>query len=368
MPRTIALREHVVRSSSAARETVLKGAAANSLTWSAWRTAAFPASRRSIALNYAAGASLVILGLALYYVSPFHQRFFSGVGYAALGWVAAAYLVLLPLFYATFPDDYTVKCRLFWRAIAKLPRRRPSAQEAVALRAVLVKAFFLPLMLNWLVLHVISIYETRQTFGTASALAGGYAILLSFLILLDVLVFTVGYGVEHPRLGNEIRSVEPTLLGWIAALACYPPFFLITLQALIWPSEDHPAIANPWVQAGLFAIMLLLMGIYTWASAALGLKASNLTHRGVVQSGPYAWVRHPAYVAKNLFWWCGMLPWILTAAATDRTALVAGIVGMLGCNGIYCLRAWTEERHLGADPAYQEYRRRTPWWFIPGVW
>jgi hypothetical protein len=31
---------------------------------------------------------------------------------------------------------------------------------------------------------------------------------------------------------------------------------------------------------------------------------------------------------------------------------------LLGLNGIYWLRAWTEERHLGRDP---EYRRYAAW-------
>lgn len=332
------------------------------------RSAAFPASGKAIVLNYASAASLLLLGFGCYCISPLHQRYFASVGYTALGAMVAGYLLLLPLFYATLPDSYAAKCRLFWRAVRHLPSRRPTAQEAVALRAVLVKLFFLPLMVNWLVLHVASTYQTCQTLGDSGFLAGSYALLLSFLILVDVLCFTVGYAIEHPRLGNEIRSVEPTLLGWMAALACYPPFFLITLQALNWRSVDHPAFTHPAVQAVVLGVMLLLMGVYTWASVALGLRASNLTHRGVVESGPYAWVRHPAYVAKNLFWWFGALPWIMTAAATDSAALLAGVMGMVGWNAIYGLRAWTEERHLSADPAYVEYCRRVPWRFIPRVW
>ena len=358
-----------MQSSSASRDTLHKNAATlPSRSWREWRAAVFPASAGAIVANYAACVSLIVLGLAFYRFSPYHHRYIPEIGFRAIAFLAAAYVLLLPLFYATFPDSYTVKCRLFWRAIGNLPRRRPTHQEAVALRAVLVKAFFLPLMVNWLVLHVVSIHRTCQMLGSEPLLASGYALILSFIILVDVLVFTVGYSVEHPRLGNEIRSVEPTLLGWISALACYPPFFLITLQALSWRSDDHPVLANPWAQGLLFAVMLVLMSIYTWASVALGLKASNLTHRGIVESGPYRWVRHPAYIAKNLFWWCGLTPWVLSAAATDRAALFAGLMGMLGWSGIYCLRAWTEERHLGADPAYQEYRRRTPWRFIPGVW
>jgi hypothetical protein len=33
-------------------------------------------------------------------------------------------------------------------------------------------------------------------------------------------------------------------------------------------------------------VLLLAMSIYSWASIALGFKASNLTNRGIVSRGP----------------------------------------------------------------------------------
>ena len=41
-------------------------------------------------------------------------------------------------------------------------------------------------------------------------------------------------------------------------------------------------------------------GAYALASIALNFKSSNLTNRGIVARGPYAIVRHPAYITKNL--------------------------------------------------------------------
>jgi protein-S-isoprenylcysteine O-methyltransferase Ste14 len=49
--------------------------------------------------------------------------------------------------------------------------------------------------------------------------------------------------------------------------------------------------------------MVLLTGIYAWATVAFGLRFSNLTYRGVLTNGPYAFTRHPAYLSKNAFWW-----------------------------------------------------------------
>ena len=36
--------------------------------------------------------------------------------------------------------------------------------------------------------------------------------------------------------------------------------------------------------------------------------------------------------------------------------------------GVYALRAWTEERHLGMDPDYREYKKKVPWILFPGVY
>ncbi|HEY6452242.1 MAG TPA: isoprenylcysteine carboxylmethyltransferase family protein, partial [Steroidobacteraceae bacterium] len=79
-----------------------------------------------------------------------------------------------------------------------------------------------------------------------------------------------------------------------------------------------------------------------------------LTHRGIITNGPYRYSRHPAYLAKNLSWWMISMPFMLGAdAATSLRCCV--LLCLL--NGIYYLRAKTEERHLALDPVYREYAR-----------
>ena len=43
-------------------------------------------------------------------------------------------------------------------------------------------------------------------------------------------------------------------------------------------------------------------------SLSVDVRFSNLTYRGVLTNGPYAFTRHPAYLSKNLFWWCASMP------------------------------------------------------------
>ena len=56
------------------------------------------------------------------------------------------------------------------------------------------------------------------------------------LLMVDVALFTVGYVIEIPALGNEIRTVDPTVSGWVVCIACYPPFN----QAMFVPTSGLP--------------------------------------------------------------------------------------------------------------------------------
>ena len=256
-----------------------------------------------------------------------------------LGYLLGTYLLVLPAYYATIPDTKEVKSRLFWRAVFHLRVRRPLPQEQMALRAVLLKAFYLPLMVNWTLIHLHLVQQFLQDFQASGAFfPNGYWVIFHGLFTIDVAIFAVSYGIEHPRLGNEIRSVEPTLLGWVAALACYPPWVLATYRVLGWYTVDYPAFTVPWIQWLAGISLLVFVSLYVWATVALGLKASNLTNRGVVQTGPYAWVRHPAYVSKNLAWWVGAIPTLVVCATQDPVALVYAILGLAAWASVYYLR------------------------------
>jgi protein-S-isoprenylcysteine O-methyltransferase Ste14 len=166
-----------------------------------------------------------------------------------------------------------------------------------------------------------------------------------------------GYCTESRWLGNKTRSVEPTAFGWAVCLACYPPFNNVLGTYL--PLEDGPPIitADTWLLT-LRAITVGLFAIYAAATVSFGFRFSNLTNRGIVSRGPYAVVRHPAYLCKCTAWWLEHLP---------RMTILKAVFLTLLC-GVYALRAWTEERHLGMDPEYREYKKKVPWILFPGVY
>jgi protein-S-isoprenylcysteine O-methyltransferase Ste14 len=185
--------------------------------------------------------------------------------------------------------------------------------------------------------------------------------LIRAMFMIDVTFAAVGYVLTMKPLDAHIRSANPYAAGWTAALICYPPFILMGGGG---PLDYHPGTAGedgwihwladwPLLTVLNGAFMVFLTGVYAWATVAFGMRFSNLTHRGVLTHGPYAWTKHPAYVSKNLFWWFAVMPFLaMSGNPVDmiRNTVVLGLV-----SGVYYWRARTEERHLMADPAYREY-------------
>ncbi len=189
-------------------------------------------------------------------------------------------------------------------------------------------------------------------------------ILFELLFVVDVQIGTVGYLLTFRPLDAHIRSGNPFLAGWIAALICYPPF----VHAFMGPGGviqyeydtagwgfwfvGHSPVM--WVWAGW---LIFLTAVYAWATVAFGIRFSNLTYRGVLTNGPYAFTRHPAYLSKNLFWWCSTLPFLVTTGSLIEA--VRNTVFLACVSGIYYWRARTEEAHLLAEDA--KYRAYHAW-------
>ncbi|MEA3065054.1 MAG: hypothetical protein QOJ27_1500 [Sphingomonadales bacterium] len=185
--------------------------------------------------------------------------------------------------------------------------------------------------------------------------------LITAMFMIDTTFATVGYALTMKPLDAHIRSANPYAAGWTAALICYPPFVLMGGDG---PLDYHPGTMGedgwnywlagyPLLMALVGLLLVTLTAIYAWATVAFGIRFSNLTHRGILTHGPYAWTKHPAYVSKNLFWFLATLPFLATSGnLTDviRNTFIMGVVA-----GVYYWRARTEERHLSADPAYRVY-------------
>ena len=244
--------------------------------------------------------------------------------------------------------------------------------------ALLLKFFFAPLMINWCLAHaadmtnsVVQLIEGDRDALTGRQLFDTWIFWAAFqaILFVDTFLFTIGYIIEMPALKNRIKSVDPTFFGWAICLLCYPPFNDLTGRFFEWQSSDFPHFESNAVHYFANICLLTALGIYSWASVALGLKASNLTNRGIIARGPYKYVRHPAYAAKNLAWWIGALPMFFAEMNSLNFKEAAYTLFALSAwTAIYALRAITEERHLlMGNNGYAEYMQRVKWRFIPRV-
>ncbi len=275
---------------------------------------------------------------------------------------AAPVVVLLSVPYVFWLDRYLVEPRdcayAFgqWVIGGAAGKPEPGAIGHHA-RAWAVKAFFLAFMLSIVPGNFAGMVDWQaDDLWTNPVSLTGFLITLMFTV--DVAFATAGYVLTMRPLDAQIRTANPLLAGWLSALLCYPPFAMMGPGGPLFYETDtrawdywlagHPALLWVWG-----ALLVGLTGAYAWATVAFGLRFSNLTHRGILTHGPYRISKHPAYLAKNSFWWLSTLPFLVTTAdlATAlRNTIILGLV-----SGIYYWRARTEEAHLRTDPVYRDY-------------
>jgi protein-S-isoprenylcysteine O-methyltransferase Ste14 len=133
----------------------------------------------------------------------------------------------------------------------------------------------------------------------------------------------------------------------------------IAIAATCMPMFVRPAPGTSLVPL-LVAVALLLFGtlIQVHAKLALGRSMGCVpAHRKVQTVGPYRFVRHPMYLGYLL----GHLGF-LAANATWWNAAV-----YILCYGLQVPRLFAEERVLGTDPSYREYKAAVRFRLIPGV-
>jgi protein-S-isoprenylcysteine O-methyltransferase Ste14 len=175
------------------------------------------------------------------------------------------------------------------------------------------------------------------------------AIAAAWLVWLVSWILAAGWSARtasHHDLGAESPSRVLTLAAVVMILASYAPF----VSGMMWTLPDQVGWA-------MFGLALLGLG-FTWAARLhLGplwssTSAPTEDHR-IVDTGPYAIVRHPVYA--------GLL--LATAATAAERGRIEAVAGALTLIAAISLRAKLEERFLRrdlGDEAYASYRRRVP--------
>lgn len=246
------------------------------------------------------------------------------------------------------------------------------------LRGMIIKSYFIPFMTAscstywgfWQnhILEFIANYSKLSLMPPGLLGRELFMPLFEFIIVVDLTIALLGYITSCRLLDTQFTSADPSVSGWTAALACYPPFNFVFETMLL----NHCFYANnefafylgqPVLLNVLSILVLILIAIYSLSTVVFGLRFSNLTNRGIITSGPYSVVRHPAYVCKNLSWWFALLPWFMTNGFNSIFAIIV----LLVLNAFYVWRALTEEKHLMREEHYRQYCEKTKWRFIPGL-
>ncbi|MDX8522560.1 methyltransferase family protein [Mesorhizobium dulcispinae] len=296
---------------------------------------------------------------ALYWLLPVYaDSFYDPFKQAALYSLPA--LVLLSPLYIAFVDSLQRQPEDAYAELGRLiagDRSRDWSMLAALGRGWIIKGFFLPLMFVYTNNDLAALWA-RSPLAPADDFEHFFSFGIDLLYLVDVIFAAVAYTLTLRLTDSHMRSTEPTVGGWVICLFCYPPLWSsVGVKYLAYDQDgaywgqflaSYPLLYGLWG-----SIILALVLVYAWATVSFGLRFSNLTNRGIITNGPYRWVKHPAYLCKNISWWMISMPFLSTigwATAVQSCLLLAGV------NAVYWLRAVTEERHLVADPAYREYQ------------
>ncbi len=121
------------------------------------------------------------------------------------------------------------------------------------------------------------------------------------------------------------------------------------------------------VEAQLVALALCALGydvLFVWATAANTffsriVRIQSERGHAVVTSGPYRWVRHPAYAGAILY------ELAVSILLASWPAFVASVASVL----LLVLRTAFEDRTLRVElVGYAEYARRVRYRLMPGIW
>lgn len=261
----------------------------------------------------------------------------------------AIYTLCIDRIYADPTDEYYVFGKALsegnWNAIW---------QQKNFLRMIVLKSQFLPFMYMITLggierlLYFTQEYKSQDVFNACFV----------FGIMFDVLIGFFGYFFTSRILDNKILHIEDNIWGWIFCLACYPPFYYFLHH--LFPVIDQASTSSWLTHSSIIGKSILVIQaatwvVYWWSTLEFGFKFSNLTWRGLVDTGPYRYFKHPAYLSKNLYWWLGLLPSLFFVDNLERLKI---ILGMSAVSLVYYARAKCEERHLSRFAEYKNYQAR----------
>lgn len=173
-------------------------------------------------------------------------------------------------------------------------------------------------------------------------------------------VHTVSPELARERYQPPNPGLDGTTLRWVRPIALGTAVF-----ALLDSGRWHVSAPMPagWRIGALitffagFAMFAYAMSVNRFFSSVVRIQDERGHH--VIDSGPYARVRHPGYVGMLL------LGATMPLALGSWWALLPGSVFVI----FAFRRVWVEDRFLAVHlPGYREYAARVRYRLLPGIW
>jgi protein-S-isoprenylcysteine O-methyltransferase Ste14 len=315
---------------------------------------------KCLGLSAGIAALFLIWWLFPFYKRSYYQPFFEAA-WAALPWIMAAMCISVVYTEWRLGEARDHAWQLGLLATGRW-RELDAPVMKTAMLALLVRAIFLPM--NYCALFV-TVKSLRPELWNWQAMEWAEIHFLLMKILWGLLIVAIipGYLFSARALATHVRRADASWFGWWITMACYPPLLNGVFKE--WLNYNPQGFANsmhkPWLVlteefSALFYLasvtIIALEVIHWWGESIMGIRASNLTHRGLITNGPFRLTRHPIYLSKCIGWLIIWMPF-----AMGDTVLESLRLTLLWCGVclIYYGRAWVEERLLAADPDYVEY-------------
>ena len=314
--------------------------------------------RRVLLREVALLVTFGVIAVAYWMIPAFSDLAMEKVYYPFL-WTIVPSIVALSVPYFCLMDRLDVEeedvyCHV-GRAIITGQKTMSRFELANYIRSWIIKAFWLSVMQPPVVekLRVLITYHWELIGDSPMSI---FIMASTICYALDLFFAASGYVLNLKMFNTHTRTAEPTLLGWVVTVGCYWPFWGV----LFYPYFFKYQAANQWntcfvvgsMMWWIWASAIIMMeALYASATISAGIRFSNLTYRGLWNTGPYRWTKHPAYVFKNISWWLIYVPFL---ANSGILAIKCSLL-LVGVNFVYYLRARTEERHLSHYPEYVAY-------------
>ncbi len=197
--------------------------------------------------------------------------------------------------------------------------------------------------------------------------AAGTLSLVSFWIYLALMaaVFIASFVFVDPDLARERMrpgGKKPPLGLWLFTIVMIVQWVVAGLDRGRYHWSDN---VPDWLQAlGLvalaagYALALWAMVVNRFFSSVVRIQSDRGQH--VIDTGPYAVIRHPGYLA-------GLI--VILASGIALGSWLAALIIVVSSLPFLMYRAVTEDRVLQAElPGYRAYAARVQWRLLPGVW